>query len=156
MLKGSKQGRICKWRIVRYWPEGPKAGTHEIFIDNLPGFPDNISSNGKGLFWLALFTVRNETVDKLHPYPFMKKQLPKRPKVFWPKPKPYGLVVALDEDGNIIQSLHEPTGKHLQAITSAQAYGGFLYLGNRVNDRIGKYEIPDKIKSIDATSCAAD
>lgn len=46
-----------RYRIVRYWLKGPKAGTHEVFIDNLPGFPDNISSNRKGTFWLALFTV---------------------------------------------------------------------------------------------------
>lgn len=43
-----------RYRILRYWLKGPKAGTHEIFIDNLPGFPDNITSNSKGGFWLAL------------------------------------------------------------------------------------------------------
>ena len=133
-----------RYRIVRYWLKGPKAGTHEIFIDNLPGFPVNISSSNKGTFWVALFTVRNEAADKLHPYPFLKTQLSKMPKVFWPKPKPYGLVLALDEKGKIIQSLHEPTGKHLKEITSAQEYGDFLYLGSLRNDRIGKYKLPNK------------
>ncbi len=131
-----------RYRIVRYWLKGPKAGTHEIFIDNLPGFPDNISSNHKGTFWLALFTVRNEAVDKLHPSPFLKAQMSKLPKALWPKPKPYGLVLALDEGGKIIQSLHEPTGKHLKEITSAREYGGYLYLGSLHNDRIGKYKLP--------------
>jgi len=126
----------------RYWLKGPKAGTHEIFIDNLPGFPDNISSNHKGTFWLALFTVRNEAADKLHPFPFLKAQMSKLPKALWPKPKPYGLVLALDEHGKIIQSLHEPTGKHLKEITSAREYGGYLYLGSLHNDRIGKYRLP--------------
>ncbi|MCK4623144.1 MAG: strictosidine synthase family protein, partial [Desulfuromonadales bacterium] len=131
-----------RYRIVRYWLKGPKAGTHEIFIDNLPGFPDNISSNHKGTFWLALFTVRNEAADKLHPFPFLKAQMSKLPKALWPKPKPYGLVLALDEQGKIIQSLHEPTGKHLKEITSAREYGGYLYLGSLHNDRIGKYRLP--------------
>lgn len=131
-----------RYRIVRYWLRGPKAGTHEIFIDNLPGFPDNISRNHKGTFWLALFTVRNEGIDKLHPYPFLKAQISKLPKALWPKPKPYGLVLALDEKGKIIQSLHEPTGKHLKEITSAREYGGYLYLGSLHNDRIGKYRLP--------------
>ena len=91
---------------------------------------------------MALFTVRNETADKLHPFPFLKTQLSKLPKALWPKPKPYGLVLALDEQGKIIQSLHEPTGKHLKEITSAREYGGYLYLGSLHNDRIGKYRLP--------------
>lgn len=131
-----------RYRIVRYWLKGPKAGRHELFIDNLPGFPDNISSNHEGRFWLAMFTVRNEIVDKLHPFPFLKKQLSKLPKAFWPKPEPYGLILALDERGVITQSLHESTGKHLTEITSAREYGGYLYLGSLHNNRIGKYKLP--------------
>jgi len=131
-----------RYRIVRYWLKGPRAGTHEIFVDNLPGFPDNISGNRRGTFWLALFTVRNPTVDKLHPYPFLKAQLSKLPKTMWPKPKPYGLVLALDEAGNITRSLHDPTGQHLRVITSAREYSGHLYLGSLHNDRIGKYPLP--------------
>jgi len=131
-----------RYRIVRYWLKGPKAGTHEVFLDNLPGFPDNISSNRKGTFWLALFTVRNDTMDKLHPSPFLKAQMSKLPKAFWPKPLPYGFVLALDEQGKISRSLHEPTGKHLKEITSAREYQGYLYLGSLHNDRIGKYKLP--------------
>lgn len=131
-----------RYRIVRYWLKGPRAGTHEIFIDNLPGFPDNISGNRRGTFWLALFTVRNPTVDKLHPYPFLKAQISKLPKSMWPRPKPYGLVMALDEAGNITRSLHDPTGQHLREITSVVESGGHLYLGSLHNDRIGKYALP--------------
>lgn len=131
-----------RYRVIRFWLKGPKAGSDEIFIDNLPGFPDNISSNRKGKFWLALFTVRNPTVDLLHPFPFLKAQIAKLPKALWPKPKPYGLVLALDEQGKITQSLHDPTGKHLKEITSARERGGYLYLGSLHNDRIGKYKLP--------------
>lgn len=131
-----------RYRIVRYWLKGAKKGTREIFIDNLPGFPDNISSNDKGTFWLALFTVRNEAMDKLHPSPFLKAQMSKLPKALWPKPKPYGLVLALNEKGKITQSLHDPTGKYLKEITSVREYGGYLYLGSLHNDRIGKYKLP--------------
>jgi len=131
-----------RYRIVRYWLKGPNEGTSEIFIENLPGFPDNISSNSKGSFWLALFTIRNDAADKLQPSPFLKAQMSKLPKFLWPKPEPYGLVLALDEQGKIIQSLHDPTGKHLMEITSAREFGGYLYLGSLHNDRIGKYKLP--------------
>lgn len=132
-----------RYRITRYWLKGPRAGTHDIFMDNLPGYPDNISSNRRGTFWLALFTVRNATADAIHPYPFLKAQLSKLPQLFWPKPKPYGLVLALNEKAQITASLHEPSGRHLKEITSAREYGGFLYLGSLHNDRIGRYRIED-------------
>jgi sugar lactone lactonase YvrE len=131
-----------RYRIVRYWLKGPKASTQDIFIDNLPGFPDNISSNGNGTFWLALFTVRNNVLDTLHAFPFLKAQMSKLPKALWPKPKPYGLVLALNEQAQITQSLHDPVGEHLKEITSAQEYDGYLYLGSLNNDRIGKYKLP--------------
>lgn len=131
-----------RYRIVRHWLKGPKSGTSDIFIDNLPGFPDNISSNGQGTFWLAMFTVRNEFMDKLHPHPFLKSQMSKLPKIFWPKPKPYGIVLALNEQGEITKSLQDPSGKHVKEITSAKESEGFLYLGSLHNDRIGKYKLP--------------
>jgi sugar lactone lactonase YvrE len=131
-----------RYRILRYWLKGPKAGTHDIFIENLPGFPDNITSNGKGTFWLALFTVRNKTADMLQPVPFLKSQLTKLPRSLWPKPKPYGLVLALDEYGQILRSLHDVAGKQLKEITSATENGGFLYLGTLDGDRIGRYKLP--------------
>ena len=131
-----------RYRILRYWLKGPRAGQHEIFIDQLPGFPDNISSNRRGTFWVAIFTVRNKLVDRLHPFPFLKAQLSKLPKALLPKAKPYGLVLALDERGNITQSLHDPTGKNLTAVTSAVEHEGYLYLGSLHNDRIGKYKLP--------------
>lgn len=33
------------YRVQRYWLSGPKQGQADIFIDNLPGFPDGISTN---------------------------------------------------------------------------------------------------------------
>lgn len=131
-----------RYRIRRYWLKGEKAGTNDIFIDNLPGFPDGVSADRKGTFWVALFTVRNDIMDRLHPFPLVKTLMSKLPHFLWPKPLPYGFVLALDEDGNIIKSLQEPTGKHLREITSAQEHGGYLYLGSLNSDRIGKYKLP--------------
>ncbi len=130
-----------RYRITRYWLKGPKAGTSDIFIDNLPGFPDNITSNRKGTFWLALFTVRNDQVDMMHPSPFLKKIFSRLPVFLWPKPEPYGFVLALNEKGEIIKSLQEPAGKHLKEITGVREYEGYLYLGSLHNDRIGKYKL---------------
>lgn len=131
-----------RYRIRRYWLKGPKAGTNDFFIENLPGFPDNISADGNGTFYLALFTVRNSLLDSiLHPRPGLKSFIAKLPKFLWPKAQPYGFVLLLDENGIPLRSFQEPSGKHLKAITSVKYKNGFLYLGSLHNDRIGKYKL---------------
>ncbi len=132
-----------RYRITRYYLKGEKKGTSDIFIENTPGFPDNITADRNGIFYLALYTIRNPMLDSIQPHPFLTKLMSKLPKFLWPKPKPYGFVLELDEQGNIIQSYHEPTGKHLKEITSALEYKGYLYLGSLHNDRIGKYKIKE-------------
>ncbi|VFN01783.1 MAG: hypothetical protein BECKG1743D_GA0114223_103085 [Candidatus Kentron sp. G] len=113
-----------RYRVVRYWLKGEKAGTRDIFVDNLPGFPDGISANRQGTFWLAIPAPRKALVDKLHPKPFLKNLLAKMPAFLLPKPQSYGLVLALDERGKIIRSLHDTDGGHVKEITSAEEHGG--------------------------------
>lgn len=131
-----------RYRVTRYWLKGPRAGSSEIFVDNLPGFPDNISSNRQGKFWLALFTIRNDTLDWLSPRPSLKRILSRLPKAVWPAPERYGVVVAIDEQGHILESLHDPGGQKFWEITSAHPRDGYLYLGSLSGDRIGKYRLP--------------
>ena len=131
-----------RYRITRYWLKGEKTGKSEVFVDNLPGFPDNITSNRHGNFWLALVTVRNAQGDWLSPRPFFKSVLAKLPGFLWPKPQPYGFVVKLDENGKIVASYQDPSGKHVPTITSAFERNGYLYLGSLSNDFIGKFKLP--------------
>ena len=130
-----------RYRIRRYWLTGPKAGTDDVFLDNLPGFPDGVSSNRRGTFWIALFTVRNPRADALHPHPFIKRHLAKLPKAFWPKPAPYGLVMAVDESGAIQQVLQDPGGEVIPQATSAEEVDGQLYLGNLNHHFLARYEL---------------
>lgn len=132
-----------RYRIARYWLKGPRKGQHDLFIDNLPGFPDGVSANRQGTFWVAMFTVRNNTVDRLHPHPWAKNLLARLPKWMWPKPKPYGLVLALDESGQIVRSLHDIDGEHLRTVTSVEEHNGFIYCGSLYNDRIGRLRVND-------------
>jgi len=139
-----------RYRVRRYWLQGPKKGTAEIFIDNLPGFPDGISCNSEGVFWLALFTVRNPLMDKLHPHPWAKRLLSKLPKAVWPKPAPYGFVMALDESGTVLGTLQDPGGQVVAQVTSVEekygeGKGSMLYLGN-LNGR-GLARVPGSLLS---------
>jgi sugar lactone lactonase YvrE len=130
-----------RYRITRYWLQGPSAGTADVFADNLPGFPDGVDSDRRGTFWVALFTVRNPAADLLQPRPWAKSLLAKLPRTLWPRPKPYGLVLALDEEGRIRESLHDPTGRWLPTVTSAQPEGEFLYLGTLDNPWLARHRL---------------
>ncbi len=130
-----------RYRITRYWLKGDKAGSADIFIDNLPGLPDNLQGDGAGTFWVAMPTPRKADADFLHRHPWLKAQLAKLPRALWPKALDYGLVIALNEQGEIVRSLHDTSGSHLRMITSAKPVGDYLYLGSLDNDRIGKLRI---------------
>ena len=132
-----------RYRITRYWLTGEKGGTSEIFIDNLPGFPDGVSSNGRGTFWVALFTVRNPIADWLHPHPTLKSMMAAMPRFTWPGPKPYGLVLALDEEGRIVRSLHDPEGDVIHPVTSAEEHEGHLYLGTLTGPVLGRLPLEE-------------
>ncbi|WP_111493856.1 SMP-30/gluconolactonase/LRE family protein [Marinobacter bohaiensis] len=127
-----------KYRVLRYWLTGRNAGTAEVFIDNLPGFPDGVSADSQGRFWLALPSPRNRFIDWINPYPWLKEQVAKLPDSLQPPVERYGLVLALDEDGKILTSLQDPGGRYLTEITSVEPHLDRLYFGTLHNNRIGR------------------
>jgi sugar lactone lactonase YvrE len=130
-----------RYRVARYWLKGEKAGTQDIFMDNLPGFPDGISPSGRGTFWIALATPRNSDADTMHPHPALKKLVAKLPDALRPKPARYGFVVEVDESGKPIRSLQDPEGRVAFMVTSAQEHQGHLYLGSIANNAIVKVKL---------------
>lgn len=127
-----------KYRILRYWIKGRRAGQAEVFANNLPGFPDNLAVDHKGRYWVAFPTLRNPKVDALHRRPWLKDLVAKLPDSLKPVPQEYGLVIAFDSNGGVITSLHDTKGTHLKEITSVNPHGGYLYFGSLHNDRIGR------------------
>ncbi|HWB77786.1 MAG TPA: SMP-30/gluconolactonase/LRE family protein, partial [Nannocystaceae bacterium] len=47
------------YRVTRLWLTGPKAGTHDTYVERLPGFPDNIDLDADGTLWVALPSRRS-------------------------------------------------------------------------------------------------
>ena len=86
------------YRVKRLWLQGAHQDQTEIFIDNLPGFPDGISSDADDIFWLALFAPRNQLLD-LMPRTFLRKVLMRFPAAFQAEPARYGFVLGLRRQG---------------------------------------------------------
>src|SRR6266508_4125791 len=54
------------YRLRRVWLHGDRAGRDDLLVDNLPGFPDNLSTGADGLIWVALASPRDLRLDLLH------------------------------------------------------------------------------------------
>lgn len=130
------------YSVRRVWLTGPRASEVEIFLDNLPGFPDGILSNGRGLYWLAIAAPRSGFLDATLPYPFLRKVVARLPAFARPGPEKYGFVVGLDETGRVVCTLQDPTGKGYANITNVVEHEGFLYFGSLSEYAIGRFPAP--------------
>jgi sugar lactone lactonase YvrE len=131
----------AEYRIHRVWLTGPKAGQSEIFIENLPGFPDGISSNRRDKFWLALVTPRDKTLDRLLPYPYLRKVVLRLPTFLQPAPKRYSFVLGLDQSGTVVDNLQDGSPQCYAQIANAVEHNGSLYFGSIGESTVGRYRL---------------
>src|SRR2546421_3235728 len=120
---------------------GPNYGQSEIFIDNLPGFPDGISSNGRDKFWLSLVTPRDKALDKLLPHPTLRKVVIRLPKFLQPAPQRYSFVLGLDLNGRVSDNLQNGSPDCYAQIANAVERQGSLYFGSIGESTVGRYRL---------------
>ncbi|MBC3272972.1 SMP-30/gluconolactonase/LRE family protein [Pseudomonas sp. SWRI81] len=134
------------YRISRYWLKGPKAGTHDLFIENLPGLPDNLSFNGSDRFWVALYAPRNALLDGTAGHPFVRKMIVRALTVL-PKPvEKRGFVLGLDVDGKVIANLQDASSGNYSPITTVREYGQWLYFGSLKATHMGRLALDAALK----------
>ncbi|MFZ2987710.1 SMP-30/gluconolactonase/LRE family protein, partial [Ideonella sp.] len=130
------------YRVWRYWLKGAKAGQKEVFIDNLPGFPDNISFNGRDGYWLALYAPRDALLDALLPYPALLKAAYRIPQALQPKAKKVAHVLKLDMNGKVLVDLQDDQPTAYAPITSVREFDGALYFGSIEYPAAGRMRLP--------------
>ena len=117
-------------RVHRYWMEGPKAGTAECVIKDMPGYPDNINRASDGNYWMAWLGMRTPSFDLALRHPGFRKRMTRRlPSDEWLFPNiNTGGVVKFDETGRIVETLGDMTGtSHPDGDLHARAQGLSLY-----------------------------
>jgi ribose transport system permease protein len=131
-------------RVHRYWLEGPKAGTAECVIKDMPGYPDNINRASDGNYWMAWLGMRTPSFDLALRHPGFRKRMTRRlPQDEWLFPNiNTGGVVKFDGDGRIVETLGDMTGVSHPMVTSMREHKGYLYVGGILNNRIGRYKLP--------------
>jgi sugar lactone lactonase YvrE len=132
-----------KYRVLRYWLKGDKAGQTDVFADNLPGFPNGISIREDGSYWLGFSTKRNDALDKIHPSPTMKKLVYVLPNFLQPKAELFGIILNLSPEGHVINALYDTTGIYTPETGAVKEHDGHLFIGGDVVPYIAKYKIEE-------------
>jgi sugar lactone lactonase YvrE len=130
------------YSIRRFWLKGEKQGQSETFIDNLPGFPDGLSSNGRDIFWVAMVNRRDAALDTLLRRPFLRKVVMRLPDFLQPAIKRYAFVLALDANGKVVRNLQDPSPQCFAEIANVVEHKGVLYFGSIGESSIGRMPVP--------------
>jgi sugar lactone lactonase YvrE len=130
------------YRIQRVWLAGPRAGERETFVDNLPGFPDNLSTAADGLFWVALPSARNRLLDFLLPRsPALRRAIWAMPRRLQPEERRTVWVQAYDRHGIVVHDL-QMSHPRFTTVTGVRESAGRLFLGSIASAGIGYLEVP--------------
>ncbi|KAG8522353.1 Adipocyte plasma membrane-associated protein [Galemys pyrenaicus] len=123
-------------RIRRFYVSGLMKGGADLFVENLPGFPDNIRPSSSGGYWLGMSVIRANPgfsmLDFLSERPFIKRMIFKlfsQETVMKFVPR-YSLVLELSDSGAFRRSLHDPDGQVVTYVSEVHEHDGYLYLGS--------------------------
>ncbi|MFC3378921.1 SMP-30/gluconolactonase/LRE family protein [Rugamonas sp. CCM 8940] len=134
----SESGRYRVWKIAvaaEQLDVARPSAQARVLLDNLPGYPDNLQRGLDGRIWLGLAGQRND-LDKMAGRPFLRKLMLRVPRPLWPTPKPYGHVIAFDEDGRVLADLQDASGNS-PLTTGATETAQRLYIHNADGKSLG-------------------
>uniref|UniRef100_A0A3B5L322 Adipocyte plasma membrane-associated protein n=1 Tax=Xiphophorus couchianus TaxID=32473 RepID=A0A3B5L322_9TELE len=123
-------------RIRRVHVAGLNKGGMDTFVDNLPGFPDNIRPSSSGGYWVSMAAVRPNPgfsmLDFLSQRPWVKKLIFKlfSQDVLMKAVPRYSLVAEIQDGGVCRRSFHDPNGLVAAYVSEAHEHHGKLYIGS--------------------------
>ncbi|XP_040382082.1 protein STRICTOSIDINE SYNTHASE-LIKE 4-like isoform X2 [Oryza brachyantha] len=138
-----------RFRCLRVWLKGDNAGQAEIFVDNLPGNPDNVRLGSDGHFWIALLPVRfSPWLDLIARWSLTRRVIASFPTLLRrTKAMMKGATVAqVSVDGEIMRVLGDSEGKVINLVTSATEFNGDLFLGSLATNFIGKLSLENVLQ----------
>ncbi|HEY3880771.1 MAG TPA: SMP-30/gluconolactonase/LRE family protein, partial [Trebonia sp.] len=124
------------YRVSKLWLTGGKAGQRETLLDNMPGFPDNLSRltggrNGRGgRIWVAIAAPRYPLLDRLaNTPPVIRKAVWRIPDRLSLEPPRATWAIAIDESGAITAD-YRADRSDFYFSTGAAEHDGRLYLAS--------------------------
>jgi hypothetical protein len=129
-----------KFRLLRLFVGGPKAGTAEILQEGLPGMPDGLSRDERGRIYVALYRGRPRSAAWIHANPWIKPLLLRLPPAFFPISHETGYLV-LDPSGAqpLYLSLHD--GRRVSSISKVNPGRAGIFLASFDHDNQGVHVV---------------
>lgn len=125
----------CAGRLRRYWVKGPKAGTTDSFAI-LPGYADNVRTNERGEFWVAMHFRRNALTHFLATHPRLRMMFLRLPVSAEAQymglvgGTVHGIIAKYSADGELIDVLEDSQGKVVRAVSHVEEKDGTLWIGS--------------------------
>ena len=130
------------YQVQRLWLTGDQAGTVDVLIGNLPGFPDNISTGSDALIWITIGSRRDAVLDRLHALPPVLRRLVwAMPERLQPRPVPTVWVVAVDLDGRVVHDFQAPGDATFSLVTGVREVAGRVYLGSLTSPALAFFDL---------------
>jgi sugar lactone lactonase YvrE len=117
--------------VVRLWLTGERAGTSDLLVDDLPGYPDNIARGSDGLVWVTIASPLDPVVELLRTRaPLAVRKLVTRiPEAIQPKPKQTARVQAYDDAGRLVHDI-DADASEFHMVTGVREHDGQVWLAS--------------------------
>jgi sugar lactone lactonase YvrE len=133
------------YALRRRWLAGPRAGTDEVLLDGLPGFPDNLSTGADGTIWVAIVSGRNPVLDKLLPGPPVLRKLAwALPEALQPAETRQVSVLGVSPEGQVLADLRAPSDD-FHFVTGVREHDGHLVVGSLKEPALARLPLTDDV-----------
>ena len=118
------------YRLSRVALDGPTAGQRDVLVDDLPGFPDNLSRHRDGRTWIAMVAPRDRRLDRLGTTPpLLRRALWRIPLRLLRSAARTTWVMAVDDAGTIQADLQTERDDY-HGVTGVAEHACTLYLAS--------------------------
>jgi sugar lactone lactonase YvrE len=127
--------------VVRLWLTGPRAGTNDHLVADLPGYPDNISRGSDGMIWVTIGSPVDKVVERLGTAPLaLRKAVTRIPEALQPKPRRTIRVQAYADDGRLVHDVDiDHPGYHM--VTGVREHHGQVWMGSLHEPSVAVYDL---------------
>lgn len=134
---------FCETSLKRcrsYWIGGSRKGAVDEFVDNLPGFPDNIHSDGQNNYWIAISSSAHPYLEQATRYRLVRKAtvIIDRYIISLRHMQRNGGILGIDLEGNPIMHVYDPA---LSLISSGIKVKDHLYVGSLHYEHIIRFNL---------------
>lgn len=129
-------------RLRRQHVTGPLAGTNDVFVDDLPCHPDNISLGSDGLIWVSYASPKDPALTLLQTAApsFVRGLVRRAPEGLKPTPKRTARVAAFDLDGTLVRDI-SADAQEWHMVTGVREHAGRVWLGSLVEPAVACFDL---------------